>query len=159
MFHILILSDYTVLTVSKQTKKTFWHVLIIVCMSHVIFATMIWSLHWIEKSVSVSTCVLACMHVHVCAIVHAFHCCWSCYSYHNIGLSMCLKFPCVYLSMCLDFVQRISPETLNLLWPDLVLWCTITSQSVVQKNLFAIFKVEVTVRAFIIKIWLYYSIF
>ena len=41
----------------------------------------------------------------------------------------------------------------NILFPNLVLWCIIMSQSVMQKDWAAIFKVKVTARAHMIKIW------
>ena len=52
------------------------------------------------------------------------------------------------------FVQ-ISSESLNLLvlLPNLVWWCIIMSQIVFQKDWFAFFKVKVTVKDNIIKIW------
>ena len=37
--------------------------------------------------------------------------------------------------------------------PQLILWCIIMSWSVMQKNWFPIFKVKVTERAHVIKIW------
>ena len=48
----------------------------------------------------------------------------------------------------------IPTESLNLLVPTLVWWCIIKSQIVFQKDWFAVFKVKVTVKAHIIKIWL-----
>ena len=53
------------------------------------------------------------------------------------------------------FVWTISSEPKNILSPNLVWWCSITSQSVLQKNWFTVFNVKVTVRAFMIKIWLF----
>ena len=50
--------------------------------------------------------------------------------------------------------QMISSESLNLFLPNLVWWCIIMSQIVFQKDWFAIFKVKVTVKDHIIKIWL-----
>ena len=47
----------------------------------------------------------------------------------------------------LMFVQLISSKSPNIVFPNLVLWCTIMSQSVMQKDLFAIFKIKVTARA------------
>ena len=44
------------------------------------------------------------------------------------------------------FVQMISPKPSNILFPNLVLWCIIMSQSVMQKDWLAIFKVKITVR-------------
>ena len=52
------------------------------------------------------------------------------------------------------FVQAIFSEPLNLSLPNLVWRCIIMNQIVVQKDLFAIFKVKVTVKDHIIKIWL-----
>ena len=43
----------------------------------------------------------------------------------------------------------------DILSPNLVWLCSIIRQSVVQKNLFTVFNVKVTVRAYIIKIWLF----
>ena len=57
-------------------------------------------------------------------------------------------------SMCLYFVQMISPELLNFLLPNLVWWYIILSRSVLQKN-WSIFKVKVTARAYIFQIWLF----
>ena len=50
------------------------------------------------------------------------------------------------------FIQIFS-KPLNILLPNSVLWCIIMSWSVVQNDLFAIFKVKVTARACMIKIW------
>ena len=50
-------------------------------------------------------------------------------------------------------VQMISSKLLNMLLPNLVLWCIIMSWNVMQKDWFAIFKVKVTARANMIKIW------
>ena len=43
-------------------------------------------------------------------------------------------------------------ESLNLLLPNLICWCSIMSQIVFQKKLFAVFRVKVTVKDHIIKI-------
>ena len=51
------------------------------------------------------------------------------------------------------FVQKISSKPPNILLPNLVLWCSILSWSVMQKDWFAIFKVKVTARAYMIIIW------
>ena len=51
------------------------------------------------------------------------------------------------------FVQMISSESSNILFPNLVLSCIIMSRSVMQKDWFAIFRVKVTARAHMIKIW------
>ena len=53
------------------------------------------------------------------------------------------------------FVQMMSSEPQNILLSNLVWLCSIMSQSVVQKNWFSVFKVRVTARAYIIKIWLF----
>ena len=53
------------------------------------------------------------------------------------------------------FVRTMSSEPQNILSPNLVWLCSIISQSVMQKNWFIVFSVEVTVRAYIIKIWLF----
>ena len=47
----------------------------------------------------------------------------------------------------------------NILLPNSVLWCIIMGWSVMQKDLFAIFKVKVTATALMIKIWQFYCIF
>ena len=47
----------------------------------------------------------------------------------------------------------ISSKPLNILSPNLVVWCIITSGSVMQKDWFAIFKVRVTARVHMNKIW------
>ena len=52
-------------------------------------------------------------------------------------------------------VWMVPFELQNILLPNLVWWWSIISRSVMQKNLFAIFKVKVTVRAHRIKIWLF----
>ena len=44
------------------------------------------------------------------------------------------------------FVQMIPSKPTNILLPNLVLWCIIMSQSVVQRGWFSIFKVKVTAR-------------
>ena len=44
--------------------------------------------------------------------------------------------------------------SLNILLPNSVWWCIIKSQIVFQKDLFAFFKVKVTVKDHIIEIWL-----
>ena len=53
------------------------------------------------------------------------------------------------------FVQMIASELLNLLLLNLVWWCITVSQIVFQKDWFAVFKVKVTVKDYIIKIWLF----
>ena len=53
----------------------------------------------------------------------------------------------------LMFVQMISSIPPNILFPNLVLWCIIMSQSVMQRDWFVIFKVKFTARAHMIKIW------
>ena len=54
------------------------------------------------------------------------------------------------------FVQTISSEPNNILLPNLVCLCSIImNQSVMQKTWFTVFSVKVTVRAYIIKIWLF----
>ena len=48
-------------------------------------------------------------------------------------------------SVCLPgFVQKISSEQLNLLYPNLTCWCIVLSRCVMHKNWDAIFKVKVT---------------
>ena len=46
------------------------------------------------------------------------------------------------------FVQMIFSEPQNILLPNLVLLCSIISQSVMQKNWFTLFNVKVTARAY-----------
>ena len=53
------------------------------------------------------------------------------------------------------FVQMIYSESWNLLPPNWVWLCIIVSQIVFQKDQFAIFKVVVTVKVNIIKLWLF----
>ena len=53
-------------------------------------------------------------------------------------------------------VWRISSELQNIFLPDLVWWCSIMSQSVLQKFCVVIFKVGITARAHVTKIiWLF----
>ena len=52
------------------------------------------------------------------------------------------------------FVQTIPCDSLNLLLSNLVWWCITVSQIVFRKDWFAVFKVKVTVKAHIIKIYL-----
>ena len=52
----------------------------------------------------------------------------------------------------LMFVQMISSKPPNKLFSNLVLWCIIISQSVIQRDWFAIFKVKVTARVHMIEI-------
>ena len=52
-------------------------------------------------------------------------------------------------------VRMIPSEMLNLLLPNLVWWCIIMSQIVFQKHWFAVFKVKVTVKDSMIKMWLF----
>ena len=52
------------------------------------------------------------------------------------------------------FVQMIPSELLNLLQPNLVGCCIILSHIVFQKDWFAVFKVRVTLKDRVIKIWL-----
>ena len=53
------------------------------------------------------------------------------------------------------FVQIVFSESLNLLLPNLVRWCIVKSRIVFQKDWFAVFKVKVTVKTNMIKIWLF----
>ena len=53
------------------------------------------------------------------------------------------------------FVWMISPEPLKLLHPHLEWWCIIMWQSAVRKDWCANFKVKVTMRVYIIQIWLF----
>ena len=51
------------------------------------------------------------------------------------------------------FIQMISAKPPNILLPNMLLWCIIMNWNVMQKDLFTIFKVKVTTRAHMIKIW------
>ena len=51
------------------------------------------------------------------------------------------------------FVQMISSKWPNIFLPNLVMWCINLSWSVMQKDWYAIFKVKVTTKARMIKIW------
>ena len=53
------------------------------------------------------------------------------------------------------FVQMISSESLNLLLLNLVLRYIIMSQIVFQNDWFAVFKIKVTMKDHVIKIWLF----
>ena len=53
------------------------------------------------------------------------------------------------------FVRMISSEPQNIFLPNLVWLCSIISQSVVQQSCLTVFNVEVTARAYIIKIRLF----
>ena len=69
---------------------------------------------------------------------------------HFVCLSICSS---VHVS---DHVCSVSPEPLNHFFlPNLVWWCIITRQCVMQKNWFTIFKFKVTAKGYIIKIWLF----
>ena len=50
------------------------------------------------------------------------------------------------------FIQMISSELPNILLLNLVLCCTIMGWNVMQKDLFAIFKVKAAARACMIKL-------
>ena len=52
-----------------------------------------------------------------------------------------------------DCVCTISPELLNHVLPNLVLWCIIMRWCVMQKSWFTIFNVKVTTRDYVIKIF------
>ena len=53
----------------------------------------------------------------------------------------------------LMFVQMISPKPPNILFPNLILSFIIMSWCIMLKDWFAIFKVKVTARAHMIKVW------
>ena len=56
----------------------------------------------------------------------------------------------VKMSMCVQIIFSKSPD----IWfPDLVLLCMVMSRSVTQKDWLAVFKVKVSARADMIKIW------
>ena len=48
----------------------------------------------------------------------------------------------------------VSSESLNFLQPNLVWWCIIMSQIVFQTDWYAVFKIKITVKDHIIKLWL-----
>ena len=77
-------------------------------------------------------------------------------SYGEMGL-LCSRSRSQQILKCYwMLVQMISFESLNILPPDLVWWCIIMSQIVLKKkNCSAVFKVKVTVKNNIIKIWLF----
>ena len=56
--------------------------------------------------------------------------------------------------MIIWFVQLISSESLNLLWQNLIWWCIIMSQNFMQKDWCANVKIKVTVKVYIVQIWL-----
>ena len=59
-------------------------------------------------------------------------------------------------SVCVsNHVHSVSSKLLNHFLPNLVCWCIIMRRCVMCNNLFTIFSVKVTVRAYIIKIWLF----
>ena len=58
----------------------------------------------------------------------------------------------VCVSVCHTFVWKISSEPLNCMQPNLVWWCIIMTQFVMQKGWVPIFKDKVTVQAQILKI-------
>ena len=57
------------------------------------------------------------------------------------------------------FIWMISPKLLNLVQPNLLWWCIVMGQSVRQDDLFAVFKVKVTLRAHIITNGGFYHIY
>ena len=59
--------------------------------------------------------------------------------------------PCVRLFVCLSagFVQKISSEQFIVLYLNLIWWCIVRRRCVMHKNWDAIFKVKVTIRAYI----------
>ena len=60
------------------------------------------------------------------------------------SLSSVLRADIIKMSV---FVQLISSRRRNIIkLPNLVLWCMIVSQSVMQKDWFAVFQVEITVK-------------
>ena len=66
----------------------------------------------------------------------------------------------LYWSHCVGLsLFPVGPDgilwTTNHFRPNLVLWCIIMRWSCMWKNLFTIFKVKVTVRAYLLKIWLF----
>ena len=65
----------------------------------------------------------------------------------------------ITLSICLSvrFCQIISPELPHRFEPNLVLWCIIMRWRAMQKDWITIFKVKVTARAYIFKIWLFWQ--
>ena len=99
-------------------------------------------------------------------LLYLLNCIFYCYQtvivhYHKPWCHMAKLDCCVLgqghskISKCLwMFVQMIPPESLNLLQQNLAWWCIIVSQIVFQKDWFAVFKVKITVKDHIIKIWL-----
>ena len=60
---------------------------------------------------------------------------------------------CVRLYVCQNFVGTISSESLNFLYPNLVRRCIIMSQDIIWKDCCTNFKVKVTMRVYVIKMW------
>ena len=67
--------------------------------------------------------------------------------YIGMTLSICSS---VHVS---NHIPVISLELLNHFLPNMVLWCIVMRWCVMQKNVFIIFNVKVTARAYIIKMW------
>ena len=68
---------------------------------------------------------------------------------------LCSRSRSQWNSICqLMFLRTISSEPLNRLSPNLARWCIIISQSVVRNDWFALFKVNGTVKAHMVEIWL-----
>ena len=57
------------------------------------------------------------------------------------------------------FVQKISSKLPNILLPNLVLWCSTISQSVMREKNYSISSRSRSVRAHMIKIWLFLSFY
>ena len=72
------------------------------------------------------------------------------------GEGAILELPCprvrLFMYLSAGFVQKISSGQFDLLYPNLKWWCNVLSRYVVHKNWDAIFKVKVTIRAYIITI-------
>ena len=70
-------------------------------------------------------------------------------------LNCCVQGPGHSKKLYWMFVLASSCELLNLFGPNLVWWPITVSQSVLQKDFLAIFKVSVIIRTCVIKIWLF----
>ena len=68
------------------------------------------------------------------------------------SLSICLS---VFLSMCPILSGQCLLNHSTVFLPNLVWWCIIMRQRVMQKNRFTLFNVKVTARVYIIKIRLF----
>ena len=112
-------------------------------------------------------CWFVCIQTWLLVQHHKLECLWKKLDYCKVKVTVkvqnvneCLFrwYPENQRTFC--YQQMISFELQNILLPNFVLWCSIISLSVMWKHLLAIFKVKVTVRAHMIKKWLFlYYIF